>query len=223
MKRQFPILIVLFFLLLNNTVAQKAQVDENKLLNQSFPEIKGQTINGSKIDKAYFKGKVTLVNFMFIGCLPCMKEIGTLNKLYRNNKTNWDFQILGIAANTADQLKHFNSEDTTIYSRIRKTLKTEPIAYELLAGCEKEKEKPANSLGAECPELSQKFSFNGYPISFLIDKKGIVRKIYPGFPINESEEFAMDESGKLKFVGGKTVNSEFLKEMQAAIDSLLKE
>src|SRR5688572_7841190 len=103
MKRHFLFLFVLSLLLVNIAAAQKADSDklpEEKLLNQPMPEFMGQTLTGKKIDKAYFKGKVTVVNFMYIGCFACMKEINALNQLQQKYQGNNQFQILGISANT---------------------------------------------------------------------------------------------------------------------------
>lgn len=81
-----------------------ATFPENALLNKPIPEFTGTTLAGKKIDKAYFKRKVTLVNFMYIGCFACMKEINVLNQLHTDYKGKPGFEILGISGNTADQL-----------------------------------------------------------------------------------------------------------------------
>jgi peroxiredoxin len=200
-----------------------AQLPENRLLNKPMPEVTGSTLTGKKIDKAYFKGKVTFVNFMFIGCFACMKEINALNQLHDSNKGNTTFQILGISANTAEQLLHFNSVDTSTYSRIRMALKTEPIAYDLMAECAIQSIKQANTLGRECTTISERFLFNAHPTSFLIDKKGTIRKVITGFTLSKDDGFVFDESGKLVTMGTGKGNKEFLKELQTEIDRLMAE
>src|SRR5687767_220505 len=99
MKSSLLFLVILFFAFGYKAEAQlpeNTKFPEYKLLNKPIPEFTGQTLAGKKIDKAYYKGKVTLVNFMFIGCMPCMKEISALNQLHLNNIANSKFQVLGI-------------------------------------------------------------------------------------------------------------------------------
>lgn len=225
MKNLLFLLVTLLFMRIHSANAQQpgnASLPENKLLGRPMPEITGQTLSGKPINQAYFTGKVTLVNFMFVGCMPCMKEISVLNKLHFNNKATPAFQVLGVSANTAEQLNRFNAEnDTTIYSRIRKIFKAAPIAYDLMPECEKRKPFPENSLGAECQVISRKFKTNGYPVSFLIDKKGTIRKVFPGFPMPK-DALTFNEKGEMISVA--EVNSEpFIKELQAEIDKLLSE
>ena len=62
----------------------------SELSAQTFPmpAINGETLDGKKIDSAYFHGHLTLISFFYIGCPPCMKEIPVLNKLKDHFKNN---------------------------------------------------------------------------------------------------------------------------------------
>jgi hypothetical protein len=55
--------------------------DESSLVGRVVPSIEGVTLTGKNIDASYFQGKVTLLNFMYIGCRPCMRELIFLNEL----------------------------------------------------------------------------------------------------------------------------------------------
>lgn len=220
MKKTILFFLLLFLAIPEITNAQK--LDDSPLLNKPVPGFEGITLGGKKINKAYFKGKVTLLNFMYIGCIPCMMEVGSLNEIHLKNKSNPNFQLLGISANTAEQLRLFNAEtDANMYNRYRTLFKNGPIAYDLLPECEKERVKPENALGAECSTISDKFLFNGHPTTFLIDKKGIIRKVHPSFPMKKNE-LTVGENGQVNFPAD-TKNQAFIQELQAEIDALLME
>lgn len=156
-----------------------------------MPNVTGTTINGKIIDSTFFKNKVTLINFMYIGCASCMaetKELAKINSFYQRN----DFQILCISPHTAEQLKAFLSDKKSDYSDVRKYYKIDKIEYEILPECDREnpnkkKHNDGNTyVQPECNRLSKPFKVDGYPESFLIDKNGIVRNSYSGFAFNDS-------------------------------------
>jgi thiol-disulfide isomerase/thioredoxin len=99
----------------------------SELSAQTFPmpAIKGETLDGKKIDSAYFNGHLTLISFFYIGCPPCMKEIPVLNKLKDHFKST-SFQILAIAPHTPSVLTQFNKTPSGT---------REPISYDILPEC----------------------------------------------------------------------------------------
>jgi len=165
----------------------------DKLVNKPMPYFEGKTISGVKVDTSFFRNKVTLIDFMYIGCPPCAKEMKQLIKLNKEN-TSSSFQILGISANTEQQLKDFNSTNSTMYSQVRKNAKLDSIEYFLMPECATEsvKKKP-NSLGAECNTVSKLFKVFAYPQTFLVDKKGIIRYAFSGYVSEQDEEAFMQE------------------------------
>jgi len=180
-------------LLILGTFAALAFSGPNKLVNKRMPYFEGTTISGMKVDSSFFRNKVTLISFMYIGCPPCMREIRQLNKLKKEN-THPDFQILGICAGTAQQLADFNSDNATIYSQARKKAKVDSLEYFLLPECASEKEKKTpNTLGPECYVISKLFKVFAYPTSFLIDKKGKVRYAFSGYVTEQDEEAYIKE------------------------------
>ena len=48
-----------------------------------FPKFECTTIGDKKIDQAYFKGKISIVNFWFEGCAPCVAEVPGFNNLVK--------------------------------------------------------------------------------------------------------------------------------------------
>lgn len=62
------------------------------IIGTQLPAFEAKTVDGKPIDEQYFKGKLSIVNFWFIGCTPCVAEIPGLDKLaatYGNEKINY--------------------------------------------------------------------------------------------------------------------------------------
>ena len=158
--------------------------DLHLLLNKKVPALVVVASNGQRIDTNYFKGKVTLISFMFIGCPPCMKEAPALNQLY-NEVSSDTLQMLCIAPHTATQMADYNSDATNRFSLIRKANGVDPIPYPVVAECTMPKEGRApNVIGPECNTLSSRFLVSGYPVTLLVDRKGIIRNVYQGFSLD---------------------------------------
>lgn len=170
---------------------------EEELLNKKLPPLTGKTLSGTTIDPSFFEKKVTLINFMYIGYPPCMKEVKILSNLHQDYLTK-NFQILCIAPHTARQLMLFNGVNPSIYSKVRDALGVKPIPYHILPECLEEDPKKhrrslANTVSPECNLISKKFGVEGYPMSFLVDQKGVIRKIYEGFAIDEPDSVTLQE------------------------------
>jgi thiol-disulfide isomerase/thioredoxin len=175
------------------------------LLNSKMPEIKGETLNGVKINADYFKNKVTLINFMSIGCPPCMKEINVLNEINCEFKSD-SFQVLCISPTRKNLLLPFISENPTPdQKKWRKLLAVERINYEVLPECfQPPKGNDPNVYNPPiCNNASKLFKVAAYPKTYLIDRKGIIRKIYEGFAVDEpfinkfKEEYIKDIKAQL--------------------------
>ncbi len=59
----------------------------NKLLGTTFPAFKLKDITGKLMTQNDLKGQVTVVNFWFTGCKPCISEMPDLNKLTEKYKS----------------------------------------------------------------------------------------------------------------------------------------
>jgi len=177
MKKATLILLLLPFLSFNS----------DSLLNRPMPLLANKTLDGKIIDNNYFKGHITIVSFMFIGCMPCMNEIGLLNKLNKEYHTDSRLQILCIARQMKEQMLQFNSDSKTMFSQLRKALKVDTITYSIQPACCNEKsniDSTGNnvSLKSECNTISDIYGVDRYPTIFFIDEEGIIRKIYTGGP-----------------------------------------
>lgn len=159
----------------------------DSLLNRPMPLLVNKTLDGKTIDKSYFKGHITVVSFMFIGCMPCMNEIGLLNKLNKEYHTNSGLQILCIARQMKEQMLQFNSDSKTMFSQLRKALNVDTISYSIQPACNNETSNMDSagnnvSLKSECNTISDIYGVDRYPTIFFVDGEGIIRKIYTGGP-----------------------------------------
>ena len=114
------------------------------------PELKGTTSQGKQIDSKKLKGKVTVLNFWFTHCRPCVGEFPSLNKLveeYGNKKVNF----ISLALDKKEKVDSF--------------LITHPLKYEVIA---------------DATKTIEAFKMNSYPINIVLDKKWRVIKILAG-------------------------------------------
>lgn len=117
-----------------------------------FPKFKSSTINNQVIDKHYFKGKISVVNFWFEGCAPCVAEIPGLHQLvkkYGKDKIHY----LAISRDSKAEVMAFLEQHPWDFDHI--------------------------SNGESIIEETFKIPW-GYPTTFIVDKKGIVVKAISG-------------------------------------------
>jgi thiol-disulfide isomerase/thioredoxin len=189
---------LLMFLLLCPYAAKA----NDSLLHKQAPTWQVNTISGKQIDAPYYKGRVTLVTFMYIGCPPCMNEISMLNRLQQEYKSDARVQLLAVARQTAQQMTEFNAINNTIHSKIRQALGVEPIAYEILPACGNNTGKipDTNSavinIGSECDVLERTLGIEMYPTTIFIDKNGIIRKVQKGGPVSKADNTFYNEDLK---------------------------
>jgi hypothetical protein len=64
--------------------------------------------------------------------------------------------------------------------------KLEKVITNILPECKNKKpdSNPYN-LKSECDDISKLFNIEGYPVTFLIDRNGIIIKVYEGFSIQK--------------------------------------
>ena len=121
--------------------------------------------NGSEKDSLIkldmFKNKVILLNFWATWCGPCIAEIPEFNSLY--SKYNSDgFEILSISVNDSEnQLKKFTNKIDVDYKILFGSLEDMSIVIQNYGG------------------------FNSVPVSYLINREGMVVRGYPGAILGE--------------------------------------
>ena len=99
-----------------------------------------------------FRGKVVLVNFWATWCGPCVAEFPELQKLH-NDLQDRGFTVLGLSA---------DKREKDVVAFIKKNNYTFPIAMTTVSN--------THAFGAGV----------GLPVSFLVDRKGMIVKKYYG-------------------------------------------
>ncbi len=132
-------------------------------LNFRLPTPAGELIS---LKDARFKDKVVVIELMGSWCPNCIDESRFLSPYYKKNKEK-GLEMLGIAFE--------NSPDLAISGpKINNFIKKIGITYPIVFAGEVRDETIARVL----PMVHK---INGYPTTFIIDKKGRVREIHTGF------------------------------------------
>ncbi|WP_374951028.1 TlpA family protein disulfide reductase [Mucilaginibacter sp.] len=116
------------------------------MVGKPAPAFSAKTVTGKQVDLASLKGKVIVVNFWFVGCLPCEEEMPLLNKLTDQYKSNPDVVFLSFANSTKASVKSFFK---------RKTFKYQTVT--------------------DAKAIAASYNVSGYPSHFVVDKEGILK------------------------------------------------
>lgn len=73
-------------------------------VGDTFPAFKLTTANGKSITESVFQGKLTLLNFYFDKCEPCIKETPELNRFAQNHP---EVQTIAITFDSAKQAQDY--------------------------------------------------------------------------------------------------------------------
>jgi thiol-disulfide isomerase/thioredoxin len=193
----------------SDSTSQTYTLTPDSLLNKPAPYFSGKSVNGIEFSSKDLIGKVTLLNFWFLGCQPCMREIPYLNEV-DSVYSERSFQVISIASNSKSDLISF--VDTTMRgmgASQRKWHKIKTIRYEIIPACKKDgiQKKSENNyvLDRGCNDIAKDYFVSGMPVTFIIDKQGLIRFVHEGF------------------CGFEDSCDEFVKEYYAEIDKLLNE
>lgn len=102
-------------------------------------------IEGNQVDLKSLKGKIVLLNFWFINCVPCRIEMPDLNDLVDSFKTNKEIVFISIALDDKKSLKNF--------------LKTSSFKYRIIHG--------GGNIAAQ-------YGVGSYPTHVILNKEGKV-------------------------------------------------
>lgn len=80
-------------------------------------------LNGEKLDKSYFAGKLTLINVWGTYCGPCKEEMPALGYLYNKFSKDFPFQILGLVIDVQDEQGDIDATQKTKAERLLNTAK----------------------------------------------------------------------------------------------------
>ena len=129
-----------------------------KYFGVQYPEFKVKTSESSVFSNADLVNKIIFITFWFESCAPCIAEIDGFNEMFVKLKSNSNFLFVSFT---------FDPDST-----IRKLVTKYNIKYKVI-----HIDKP------ECYRLNFK---NGFPSSFILDKKGIIRYFKTGGEIDKA-------------------------------------
>ena len=82
-----------------------------------FPSFQAKDLDGNKVDSSIFsQNAVTVVNFWFNGCTPCVEELPALNKLNEELKAKGG-QVIGVNTDSLDGNKEGIAEAKSILKK----------------------------------------------------------------------------------------------------------
>lgn len=134
----------------------------SKWINKPFPHFNMSTLMGKSINSKDLIGKITVINFWFTGCQPCVSEMPQLNKLV----TGYDdlmVNFLAFSFNEGPVIQKFLQKHDFRYTQI-------PQAENLIEG----------------------LGINVYPTHMVLDKKGVIREIQLGRADDETLKHLID-------------------------------
>ena len=137
----------------DNTASDDASQKDNSDDTSPFRNFSGQDYDGNSVDESLFSGNaVTVVNFWFTGCKPCVAELSKLNELNDAIKSMGG-EVVGVNTDT------FDGKESTI-KEAKKILESQGAKYRNFA-------LDANSdAGKYASEIM------AFPTTILVDRKG---------------------------------------------------
>ncbi len=113
-----------------------------------------------KVDLRQLRGKVVYVDFWASWCAPCAKAFPFLNDMDREFGER-GLQVVGI--NVDEQIEN-----------AQRFLSRHPASFAL-----------ASDASGQCP---RSFAVKAMPASYLVDRKGVIRRVVLGFRAGEAEQ-----------------------------------
>jgi peroxiredoxin len=146
---------VIFIFSTPKEAIEKANRERDQLvagfINRPLADFNLTDLQGNTYTKETLKGKVIVLNFWFIACQPCQKEMPQLNILVDEFK-NKDVAFLAPALDEKDKLEEFLQKKTFSYNII----------------------PAANAYTTQLKVAS-------FPTHLIVDKTGVVRYAYMGY------------------------------------------
>lgn len=125
------------------------------------PAFSLQSVNGSPVSLAQFKGDVVMINFWASWCGPCRQEMPLLDSIYKQYK-DMGFTLLGVNVEP-------NAQSADAW------LKHTPVSYPILFD-------PKS-------QVSQLYQVQAMPTTVIIDRQGIVRYVHNGYVPGDENQY----------------------------------
>ncbi|MCH2044859.1 MAG: TlpA family protein disulfide reductase [Saprospiraceae bacterium] len=122
----------------------------NAFEGKQAPAFELTDLEGKKYTNASLKGKVVLLNFWFMACAPCITEVASLKKLKEDYAAK-GLELIAVSTDPESKLGAFVKEKNINY----------PVV-------------------ADGSVWGKKYKVSSYPTTYLIDQKGMIRKVFIG-------------------------------------------
>ncbi len=123
------------------------------------PEFSVTTLDGDELDSKELRGKVVLVDFWATWCDPCTESFPFYSQLAADY--SGDLVVVAVSLDSDKE-------------KVREFLKGRDVAFDVVW----QKKHPA----------ARQFGPQTFPTSYLIDRKGVVRHVHPGFDEETQKE-----------------------------------
>ena len=111
-SNKYRIVFYIFFIFSNSHATVGLNCSSNqtdsipqKIIGNDFPEFTLTNTMGDIISNQNLKGKITVINFWFEACAPCIMELDALNNLVLKFENNPDFQFLSFTIDSPETAK----------------------------------------------------------------------------------------------------------------------
>ena len=126
--------------------------EETLLLEEPAPDFTLKDLEGEEWSLSELKGKVVVINFWATWCPPCRAEMPMIQTVYREYREQ-GLEVLSIDVR--------ESEKT-----VRKFIEENGVDFPILMD--------------EEGEVSELYNISAFPTTFVIDTRGVVKKVYVG-------------------------------------------
>ena len=171
MKTKRPIFFAMFFLISGIAIFLFAKPKAEDMKHADFSDLQAapdfvlKDVFGKDVKLSDFRGKIVILNFWATWCGPCRKEMPDFIELQKEYAKD-GLQFIGIAL------------DQEGAEKVRPFVEKNKISYPILIG---------NN------DIADKYGgMNAIPVTFLIDRKGMIRNHYIGMrQKSDLEEMAL--------------------------------
>ncbi|HEX6192977.1 MAG TPA: TlpA disulfide reductase family protein [Chitinophagaceae bacterium] len=127
---------------------------------KEIPSFSVKTLKDEKIKSKDLEGKIVVLNFWFIDCLPCIKELPALNRLVREYGKYKDVVFLSITWESKERI------EKDFYSKYKLDFK----------------------VAANAQNVIDLFGKTGYPTTYVVGRDGHIKNAWLGGPIDDTAE-----------------------------------
>ncbi len=150
----------------------KVESRDHKYLHKKAPVLAESSLDGVNYNIGG-RGKIQVLNFWFVGCIPCHFEIPHLNKIYEDYKDDPEVELVSLCRDDAKRINEYYKLNNLKDSVIFRAAKNETIQYPVIARARLE---------------ALEYRVFNFPTTFVIDERGIVQFVSRGFSVHENDK-----------------------------------